>query len=317
MNASPRPQVSFIILSWNVRDLLRNCLAALEAGPSHDEAEPAAGTREIIVVDSASGDGSAQMVRDGFPAVQLIASVDNLGYSRGNNLGLAAARGDFLFVLNPDTQPRPGAVAALLRYLSSHPGVGLVGPRLLNPDGSVQPSRRRWPTAGTAFFESTWLQPYAPRRLLDRFYASDLPDDRPTPVDWLTGAALFLRRAVYQQVGGLDEGFFMYSEELDWQRRIHAAGWEIHWVPAAQVVHYEGKSSAQVPAATHIRFQRSKIRYYRKYHGPLLAASLRAFLLLSFAQQLALESFKLALRHRPDLRRQRVRAYWEVLKSGL
>lgn len=303
------PQVSFIILNWNVRELLRECLAAIRADSGY--------TRELIVVDAASDDGSVEMIREEFPEVRLLASTENLGYSRGNNLGLRAATGRFLFVLNPDTRVRPGAVAALLTYMSEHPGVGLLGPRLLNPDGSPQSSRRRWPTPGTAFFESTWLQPCAPRRILDRYYARDLPDDRPMTVDWVTGAALFLRREVLEQVGGLDEGYFMYSEELDWCRRIRAAGWQIAHVPAAEIVHFEGKSSAQVPAETHIRFQRSKIRYFRKYHGPLTASALRAFLLLSFAHQIVVESLKLALRLKPDLRRQRIAAYWKVVRSGL
>ena len=137
-------------------------------------------------------------------------------------------------------------------------------------------------------------------------------------MDWVTGAALFLRREVLEMVGGLDEGFFMYSEELDWCRRIRAAGWEIVYVPAAEVIHFQKKSSQQaIPAYTHIRFQRSKIRYFRKYHGLLPAGFLRALLLVSFLHQLILESVKLALGHKPGLRRLRIATYWKVLRSGL
>jgi N-acetylglucosaminyl-diphospho-decaprenol L-rhamnosyltransferase len=302
------PDVSIIILTWNVRDLLRACLQSLSpAGPS----------TEIIVVDAGSADGSAAMVRAEFPQAQLIASAENLGYSRGNNLGLAQAQGRYLFVLNPDTVVEPGSLAAMCGYMDAHPRVGVLGPRLVMADGSVQPTRRRFPTLATGFFESTWLQPLAPSGLLRRYFAEDLPADEAHPVDWLVGAALFVRREAYAQVGGLDEGFFMYSEELDWQRRLRAAGWLCVYFPAARVVHYEARSSTQVPAATHIRFNTSKVRYYRKYHGALAAQALRWFLLANFAVQLALEAAKGLLGHKRDLRRARVAAYRAVLRSGL
>jgi N-acetylglucosaminyl-diphospho-decaprenol L-rhamnosyltransferase len=300
--------VSIIILSWNVRELLRACLRSL---PLDD---PAA---EIIVVDAGSADASAELVRSEFPGVRLITRPENLGYSRGNNLGLAAAQGRYLFVLNPDTVVQPGCLAALQSYMDAHPQAGVAGPQLLFADGSLQSTRRRFPSLATGFFESTWLRPFAPPGLLDRYYALDLPVDQPHEVDWLVGAALFVRREAYAQVGGLDEGFFMYSEELDWQRRMRAAGWRCAYVPAAQVIHYEARSSAQVPAATHIRFNTSKVRYFRKYHGVPAAEALRWFLLGNFAAQLALEAAKGLLGHKRALRAARVAAYRAVLRSGL
>ena len=302
------PDISIIILSWNVRDLLRACLRSL---PLNDP------TIEVIVVDAGSADGSAALVADEFPGAQLIASPENLGYSRGNNLGLARARGRYLFVLNPDTEVLPGSLEAMRAYMDAHPEVGVLGPRILFPDQSVQSTQRRFPTLATGFFESTWLQPLAPRRLLAHFYAEDLPNDEAHPVDWVVGAALFVRREAYAQVGGLDEGFFMYSEELDWLRRMRAAGWPCMFFPEARVVHYEARSSVQVPAATHIRFNTSKVRYFRKYHGRLAAAVLRWFLLGNFAVQLALEAVKGLLGHKRDLRQKRVAVYRAVLRSGL
>jgi GT2 family glycosyltransferase len=304
------PDLSVIILNWNVRDLLRECLHSLAAA-----AGPLA--LEVIVVDAASSDGSAEMVAREFPKAQLIASGDNLGYSRGNNLGLAAAHGRYLLVLNPGTQMIGAALRLLAGYAEAHPQIGILGPQLLNPDGSAQSSRRRFPSLATAFFESTWLQPLAPRRLLDRYYARDLPADAPVEVDWVTGACLLVRRAVYEQIGGFDEGFFMYSEELDYCRRARAAGWRVAHLPAAQVYHFEGKSSEQAVPERHIRFQRSKIRYFRKYHGRLAALSLRLFLLASYVQQLLVEALKGALGHKRELRRARVQTYWRVLRSGL
>jgi N-acetylglucosaminyl-diphospho-decaprenol L-rhamnosyltransferase len=304
----PPPDISIIIVSWNVRDRLRACLASLPGGDSHVE---------TIVVDAASADGTATMVRADFPAVRLIASADNLGYSRGNNLGLAQARGRYALILNPDTELDGPALPSMLGYLDANPAVGVLGPRLVLPDQSVQASRRRFPTLLTAIFESTWLQGLAPRGVLAHYYAADLPADQPAEVDWLVGAALMVRRAVWEQVGVLDDNFFMYSEELDWQRRIKAAGWKIVYFPAAQVRHFEAQSSAQVPAATHIRFNTSKVRYFRKYHGALAGEFLRWYLLSHFAVQLGLEWLKGALGHKRELRRARVATYRAVLRSGL
>ncbi len=301
--------LSIIIVNWNVRDLLRECLRSLDAGRGGEELE-------VIVVDSASADGSVDMVRAEFPWVRLIPCDENVGFPRGNNLGLAEARGDYLLLLNPDTVVLGDALAVMREYLAAQPAVGAVGPQLLNPDGSVQSSRRRFPTLATGFFESTWLQGLAPG-VLRRYYALDLPDDATAEVDWLVGACIMVPRAVYERIGGLDEGYFMYSEELDWCRRIVAAGWRVVYHPSARVVHHVGQSSDQAVTARHINFQRAKLRYYRKYHGRAAAEALRLFLLANYAGQLALEGVKGALGNKPDLRRQRVRAYAAVLRSGL
>jgi N-acetylglucosaminyl-diphospho-decaprenol L-rhamnosyltransferase len=193
----------------------------------------------------------------------------------------------------------------------------VVGPQLLNDDGSVQSSRRRLPTLATAFFESTWLQPWAPRRLLERYYVLDQPDDVTLDVDWVKGAALMARREAIEQVGLMDDGYFMYSEELDWCRRFREAGWRVVYLPAAQIVHYEGKSSEQVLPARHIYFQSSKVRYFAKFHGPIVAESLRWFLLASYAWQLGIEGAKWLIGHRRSLRAGRIDAYRQVLGSGL
>jgi len=302
------PDLSIIIVSWNVRDRLRACLASLPLD---------AAWVETIVVDAASADGTPAMVRAEFPTVQLIASAVNLGYSRGNNLGLARARGRYALILNPDTELDGQALASMTSYLNANPTVGVLGPLLLLPDQSIQASRRRFPTLVTAIFESTWLQWLAPRRVLARYYVADQPAGQIAEVDWLVGAALMVRREVWQQVGVLDENYFMYSEELDWQRRIKAAGWKIVYFPQAQVRHFEAQSSAQVPAATHIRFNTSKVRYFRKYHGALAGEFLRWYLLGHFAVQLGLEWFKGALGHQRELRRERVATYRAVLRSRL
>jgi GT2 family glycosyltransferase len=221
-----------------------------------------------------------------------------------------------VLLLNADTKVLNDALAVLASYLDAHPDVGLVSPQLIYPDGSVQSSRRRFPTLLTLFLESTWLEALAPRSLLRRYYVQDQPDDATLDVDWTMGAAMLVRREILQ-VGGMDEGFFMYSEELDWCRQIKQAGWRIVYHPEAQIIHYEGKSSEQAMPARHVNFQRSKIYYTRKYHGPRIAAALRLYLLSLYVWQLGMEMVKGVLGHKRELRWQRVRAYWQVLKSGL
>jgi GT2 family glycosyltransferase len=177
--------LSVVIVSWNVRDLLRQCLSTLA------KADPL--SLDIIVVDNASADGSVEMLQAEFPTVQLVANPDNRGFPTANNQGIALARGRYVLLLNSDTEVLGDALATMVAFADAHPDVGVVGPQLLNTDGSVQSSRRRLPTLATGFFESTWLQPYAPRQLLERYYVLDQPDDATLDVDWVKGAALMAR----------------------------------------------------------------------------------------------------------------------------
>jgi len=324
--AEGQPDLSIVIVNWNVRGFLQKCLLSIYSPRVHDstaESRPsllsfAVGSLSIetIVVDNASTDGSVEMVRHAFPHVTLIANADNRGFTGGNNQGTGASQGRYVLLLNPDTEILDGALIQMVTYMDAHPDVGALGPMLLNPDGSVQPSRRRFPTPATAFIESTTLQSWFPHhRLLRDYYVLDKPDDAIAQVDWVDGACLLARREALDQVGLLDDGYFMYSEELDWCRRAKAAGWQIVYFPQARVMHHRGQSSEQVKAFQIIRFNQSKIRYFRKYHGAPVAAVLRAFLLVNYSYQLFLETAKWAVGHKRSLRRQRMHAYWQVLKS--
>lgn len=304
-------QLSIVIVSWNVRTLLRRAVQSIEQ-TWHEDAK-----LEIIVVDNGSTDGTVAMVETQFPHVRLVANDRNAGFTGGNNQGIQAARGDYVMLLNPDTEIEGPALQHMVDYLESHPDVGLVGPQLLNPDRTVQPSRRRFPTIPILFLESTWLQSLAPKRMLTQYYVQDCPDDVTQSVDWVTGAAMMTRRPVIDRVGGLDESFFMYSEELDWCRRIKAAGWDIAYLHEAKIVHHEGKSSEQVVPARHIYFQSSKVHYADKYYGPRIAAILRAWIIAQYLWQTAVEGFKWLLGHRRKLRSSRVHAYQQVIRSRL
>jgi len=304
--------LSIVIVNWNVKDLLRDCLQSLfDSLLSMPDL-----TTEIIVVDSASSDGSLHMVREEFPQVQLIAGEENLGYAGGNNAGAAAAAGRYIFLLNPDTVVQPDALPRLVAYMDAHPAVGGLGPQLLWPNGEVQSSRRRFPTPGSLFWESTLLDQWFPHnRHAQRYHFADQSPGHTQAVDWVVGAALLIRAEAWQQVGPLDENYFMYFEETDWCRRAVPAGWEIHYLPEAKVTHFEGKSSEQVVAARALRFQRSKLRYTRKYFGWGWAATLHLFLWLTFAWQWVEEAAKWLAGHRRDLRRERMAAYGQLLRE--
>ena len=314
--------LSIVIVSWNVRALLERCLQSIvtEAQPGPDDGVFLLGGREmeILVVDNASSDGSSEMVRDQFPQVRLIVNGENRGFTAANNQGLVLSQGRYLLLLNPDTEIVGDALATMIGYMQANAKTGALGPRLLNTDGSPQSSRRRFPTFSTALVESTIVQEWwEDNRVLRRYYMSDTADDAVQRVDWVVGACLLVRREAYEQVGGLDEGFFMYSEELDWCRRIKAAGWDVVYFPTATVIHHEGKSSEQVVPARHIYFQNSKVRYFRKHHGAFQAEAVRWFLLLTYLYQAAREGIKWLIGHKRPVRAERVRAYRQVLGSGL
>jgi N-acetylglucosaminyl-diphospho-decaprenol L-rhamnosyltransferase len=330
--------LSIVIVNWNVCDLLRSCLQSIAAATVHDHHLSSSATirlrqashllpptltvgswtMEVIIVDSKSTDCSLDMLHREFAWVQVIACSQNVGFIRGSNQGIRGSQGRYVLLLNPDTEIVGDALPVMLGFMETHPGVGALGPQLRYPDGSIQSSRRRFPTLATAFLESTILQQWFHHNsVLDDYYIRDQPDDVVQEVDWVVGACILLRREALEQVGLLDESIFMYSDELDWCRRARAVDWKVFYLPTAQVVHHEGKSSEQTPAARHIHFQEAKIHYFRKHHGKLVGAVLRLFLLVTYAYQLLEESAKWLVGHNRCLRRQRLSTYWQVLGSGL
>ena len=302
--------VSAIVVSWNVLPLLRRCLCSLLA----QHPPPCA----VVVVDNASRDGSPEAVLAEYPGVRLFEAGGNLGFAAGLNAGFRASGRPYLLALNPDAELRRGALAAMLRLLERDPQIAVVAPRLLYPTGEEQPSRRGFPSRLTLFLESTPLQriPGADR-LLRRFYAGDRPSSHVQTVDWAVGACLLLRASALAEVGGLDEGYFMYSEEVDLCRRLGQLGWQVAYEPAAVVVHHEAKSSDQAPTARLIRFNRAKVRYAAKHFGRGCGGALRLYLLGTFLLQGAEEGAKLLLGRNPVLRRERLASYRAVLAGGL
>lgn len=326
--------IAIVIVSWNVKDLLRRCLTAVQASL-------AAGSlaAEIIVVDNDSHDGTPAMVRSEFPEVQLIEAGANLGFTAGNNLALRSllqrpdGGPEFVLLLNPDTEPVADAIPQLVAFLQNHPAAIAVGPRLLYSDGSLQSSRRRFPTPLTMVWESTpWERMWPNNPWKRRYHCADREPHRVQRVGWLVGAALLVRTAAIRQAGLLDERFFMYSEELEWQWRLQwrqpappppntsrcesvEVSSQIWYLPEATVIHHEGKSSEQVPVGRHRYFQTSRLLLARMWYGWPAAALLRRLIWLSYQYELVVEALKLALGHRPALRRQRIVTYRQVLNA--
>ena len=251
--------LSIIIISFNTRDTTLRCLRAVFA---HLDGVAA----EVIVVDNASADGSADAIVNEFPQVVLIRNAENAGFGAANNVAMKQAKGDNFLLLNSDAFLTSGALPEMLKALHDKPDIGLVGPRLLNADGSLQRSCYRFPSPLVAWLEALWISAVAPATS----FLGDLrrwPHDTPYHPEWVIGACMMVRRSVYETVGGFDSGFFMYAEETDWQRRIRAGGWKIAFTPAARVTHLGGASGADDRPKINNYFFESGDYYYRKHHG--------------------------------------------------
>lgn len=261
--AVAEPRLSVVICNWNTRDMLAACLASLRT-----VAESFDGL-EVVVADNGSSDGSPAMVRERFPEVVLVETGANLGFSGGNNRGLAVARGRYVMLLNSDTEIHGDALTRVCDYLDANPDVGAVGPQLLNTDGSVQLSCRRFPSFRTALFNRySLLTRLFPRNTFSAEYLmTDEGHAATREADWVSGACLATRREVVEQVGVLDDDFFMYSEDVDWCYRMRQAGWKVVYLPEAKVMHHIGRSTGKVPNRMTYQRHRSMWLFYRKHYS--------------------------------------------------
>lgn len=298
------PDVSVAILSWNTRGLLRRCLASLfrPEDPEVLEAWEGAGrplrvfprescSVEVIVVDQESVDRSAEMVEEEWPEAKLVIQRPNLGFAGGNNVAYRHARGRYFLLLNSDTVVRPGWLSELVRYADAQPRAGLVGPKLVNPDGSLQYSCRRFPTLGAGLFRNTPLQWLLPRNHYTSDYLMQSWDHSSAQqVDWLSGACLMARREMIDEIGVLDERYFMYLEDTDWAFRAHKADWEVHYVPEPVVLHEIGRSSDRRPRRMIVMHHQSAYRYFSEHTaaGKSLPGRLLLIALLTFRAALTL-----------------------------
>lgn len=294
------PDVSVVIVSYNTCELLRACLESVERSE---------GTAlEVFVVDNASADNSVAMVRAAFPAVRLTVNRENLGFAAANNLALPAARGRYVLLLNPDTVLGPDTVAGLVAFADAHPDVGICGPRVVNEDGSLQSCGYRFPTPLDEIRQSKnvdrWLRAVIGEQ-------PPLSEPRvPCDVDWVDGCCFLIRRTTIDQIGLLDEQYFLYGEELDWCRSARRAGWRVCAVPSVSMAHLLGRSVAQVRAEGLALLVETRLRYYRKHDGLLVALAMSVVNTLGFLKR---------WRDEPDKNRAKmrgVRSWWRSLVSS-
>jgi GT2 family glycosyltransferase len=277
-------EISLIIVSYNTIDLLRDCLTSLM--------QTEGGACEIIVVDNASADGSAGMVRREFPGVVLIRNQQNNGFSKANNQGIRRAKGKYFLLLNSDTVARAGAIAAMAEFLYSHAAVGAVTCKLLNADGTIQPSISNRPGPLLLFFRllgvSRLVSGDRVRRRLSLTYGFFLgktirsyltpyvTHDSPVEVENISGACLMLRREVVEQVGLLDEGFFMYFEDMDYCLRLQDAGWKMYYLPQGEIVHFGGMSSGGRMRNYSVHSYRAMFHFYKKHFSNAMVIFVRS-----------------------------------------
>jgi GT2 family glycosyltransferase len=252
--------IAVAIVNYNTREDLRACLTSVRP----------AGATEVVVVDNASSDGSAAMVQEEFPEVTLCANQTNTGYGSAANQAITLCRAPYVLLLNSDTLIQPKTLGILDNYLSTHPQVAIAGPRLFNPDGTLQPSAYPFPTPLHLFLEESTLG-----RLIRHFpwlrqrYLRTWSHDHARPVPWLLGAALAIRRQPFTALGGFDTSYFMYAEETDLCYRLRAAGWDIHFAPNATIIHTGGASTGQYRTAMAVQFFASIRYFYRRHYSPL------------------------------------------------
>jgi len=258
---SPRLMISVIIVSWNAQDYLMQCLASLFTGDCRHPVE-------VIVVDNASTDGSPEAVAKSHPQVRLLRNATNLGFARANNLGIAAATGKYVCLINSDVKVLPGCLNRLVEYAENHPEAGMIGPRVIGGDGKLQRSCRGFPTVWNMFSRALALDSIFPgTRVFTGYSLRHWPQDTCRAVDILSGCFWLVRRKSLDDVGGLDESFFMYGEDMDWCKRFWKHGWKLAFVPSAEAIHYGGASSANAPVRFYIERHRADLQYWQKHHS--------------------------------------------------
>jgi N-acetylglucosaminyl-diphospho-decaprenol L-rhamnosyltransferase len=260
------PDLSIIVVNWNGGDLLSRCLQALYTHLGQVAVE-------VIVVDNASTDGSLAMLQQSFPQVRTVANQENVGFARANNQGVQISGGRYTLLLNSDAFVTPGALEALLNLAEAQPKAGLIGARLLNPDGSFQASHTSFPTLWQEFLVLSGVG----RLLYGRWYPSHGPDEQrgPQVVDYVEGACLLARREAYVEVGGLDEAYFMYSEDVELCYAMREKGWQVWYQPAAQVIHLGGGSSLTRRPQREADLYQGRVRFFRRHYGLRAAESLK------------------------------------------
>lgn len=272
--------LSIVIVSYNVAGMLSRCLESVFRAPRGKGIG-----FEVLVVDNASSDGSGEMVRTRFPEATLIQNDSNRGFAAATNQGLARSGGRYLFLLNPDTELIGEAVARLVGFMESHPGTGMATGQLLNADGTLQHGVFRFPNLWMSFFDFFPIN----HRFVNSGLNGRYPQDGAAPfeIDHPLGASMLVRREVLEQVGPLDEAFFIYCEEIDWCFRIKKAGWRIFCVPQVRIIHHVAQSTRQTAPAMFVQLHKSRSLLFRKHYSPLFRWAHRRIVHLGIRRELS------------------------------
>ena len=255
------PILSICIVSYKVRDVLEKCLNSIYGNTKKMGFE-------VIVVDNNSGDGTWELVKDGFPDVRLVVNMQNLGFARAANMAIQASKGRYLLLLNPDTEILENSLENMVKYLDNNERIGILGGRVLNPDGTQMLSCSSFPSLLNYSLEAFFLYRLFPRsRFFGRPYLSYLDYDKPQDVDVVLGAFFMIRKKALEEVGNFDERFFLYSEETDLCLRVKKAGWKVYYTPDAKVLHWGGESTKTAKARTRTELLRSKRLFFEKHYG--------------------------------------------------
>ena len=263
--------VSIVIVNWNTRDLLQKCLASIYSNSSN-------WALEVWVVDNASTDKSAEMIKQHFPSVNVIENPENIGFAQANNQAIRCSDAQFVLLLNPDTELMPGTLEKMLAFIQTHPKVGAVGPRVLNPDHTLQISCYPVPTLAREFWRLLHLDKI---RAFGIYDMENWETNTFRRVEVLLGACILFRKETLDDVGLLSEDYFMYTEEVDICYRLGQKQWEIYWIPDAKIIHYGGQSTGQVSRQMFIHLYLSKLLFFKKNYGKVSAFIYKLILLIT------------------------------------
>lgn len=254
-------KLSIVILCWNDKKVIDNCLRSIFEGTRLT-------TFEVIVSDNGSTDASVGFIREAYPEVKIIENGENLGFAKGNNVGIRASQGELVLILNPDTIVHGNALDKFVEFADKHPEAGGFGCRVLNPDGSYEPSARPFPTVWRQWIAALYLRPLG---YLSKMFLSDIyvgwRGDTQREVDWQAGCCVMFRAELLKRLGGFDEQFFYHCEEVDLCRRVWQAGYPIIFTPEVEITHLAGQSVARFPIRFELEKNRSHYRYFHKHYG--------------------------------------------------
>lgn len=302
--------VSIVIVNWNTRSILRDCLRTV-----YDQTKDI--RFEAIVIDNASSDGSVDMIRTEFPQVVLVANESNRGFAAANNQGMAVAQGRHVLLLNSDTLVLEGAIQKTVDFADHHPDAAVVGCRVLNPDRTLQSTCFMYPSLLNMVLSTTYLYKLCPRnRFLGRERMSWWDRDDVREVEVVTGCFMLVRREAIERVGVMDERFFMYGEETDWCYRFRRAGWTVLFAPVGEIIHLGGQSSKLVRVEMAVQLKLSLLRFIRKHHGWMYHKAACLLVLVFFAVRIpGWLAIYAACRGRREQATAKLRAYFTGIKK--